>query len=350
MKNIFKFLKTLASDTLKPPDEAETFYNCGLAKMKKGDLDGAINDYAEALRLKPDFTAALSARRFAHGLKKMQKNDLSGAIEDYDKAIQFQPRDALAYYHRGNAKRRKGDLNGAIKDCDAAIQFGSNVIVALARYERHFAYGIVKMNGNDLDGAIKDFTEATRLHFSAEAIRLHFPTEVLRLQPQNAEAYHMRGIAKGDKGDLGGAIADLRKALPLAQAQNWNPEFIKVIEQTIKTLLKKDAQENAVRINNRAIAKEKRGNARGAIKDFTEAIHLWPEYVDAYYNRGLAKLTQKDFIGAIEDLTATINLKPEHANAYRARGSAKHNIGDAASANMDFKKAEELQEKQEEEA
>jgi TolA-binding protein len=40
------------------PDYAEAHYNLGNALIHKRDLDGARAEFAEALRLKPDFGAA----------------------------------------------------------------------------------------------------------------------------------------------------------------------------------------------------------------------------------------------------------------------------------------------------
>ena len=58
------------------PDLAEAYYNRGVARHAKGDLDAALLDYNEAMRLKPD--------------------------------------DAVAYFNRGAVRQEKGDLNGAI--------------------------------------------------------------------------------------------------------------------------------------------------------------------------------------------------------------------------------------------
>jgi len=38
------------------------FYNRGNARYNKGVLDGALQDYNEAIRLKPDFAMALENR------------------------------------------------------------------------------------------------------------------------------------------------------------------------------------------------------------------------------------------------------------------------------------------------
>ncbi len=56
------------------------------------------------------------------GLAKFNKGDYEGAIKDYDEAIRLQPDYADAYYNRGNAKRALGDNQGAIQDYQDATK------------------------------------------------------------------------------------------------------------------------------------------------------------------------------------------------------------------------------------
>jgi len=58
------------------------------------------------------------------GLAKQKKGDLNGAMVDYNQAIELNPQYGLAYRNRGNAKRKKGDLDGAIADFNRAIKLG----------------------------------------------------------------------------------------------------------------------------------------------------------------------------------------------------------------------------------
>ena len=64
-----------------------------------GKYDRAIEDYNEALRLKPDFAQAFSDR----GAAWYFKGEYSKAIADYDEAIRIDPNNARTYTNRGAA-------------------------------------------------------------------------------------------------------------------------------------------------------------------------------------------------------------------------------------------------------
>ena len=84
----------------------------------------------------------------------------------------------------------------------------------------------------------------------------------------------------------------------------------------------------AIRLNPQyANAYVNRGSAYGnkndydrAIADYNEALRLNPQYADAYFNRGLAYRNKNDYDRAIADYTEAIHLNPQYANAYNNRG------------------------------
>ena len=80
------------------------------------DLDGALADCNEALRLMPDFVPALDSRAFLH----LRGGRFQEAIADYDTAIMGSPQDSWSLYGRGIAKMRLGDAQGAQADIEAS--------------------------------------------------------------------------------------------------------------------------------------------------------------------------------------------------------------------------------------
>ena len=66
--------------------------NRGLIWQEKGDLDKAIADYTEAIRLDPKYAMAYDSR----GRRLGTKGDLDKAIADFNEAIRLDPNDAVA--------------------------------------------------------------------------------------------------------------------------------------------------------------------------------------------------------------------------------------------------------------
>lgn len=102
------------------PENARAYYNRAHAKHNRGKLEGAVADYTEALRIAPEFVAAYGGR----GNARWQRGDLDGALADYNVAIRTDPQHTGAYYNRGRVKQAKGDLQGALADYAEAIRLG----------------------------------------------------------------------------------------------------------------------------------------------------------------------------------------------------------------------------------
>jgi len=76
-----------------------------------------------------------------------------------------------------------------------------------------------------------------------------------------------------------------------------------------------------------------------AINDYTKAIRLKDDYVDAYVNRGWAHNQLELFQDAIVDLSEAIRLKPDEANAYYNRGFAYIRLNQYQKAINDYTEA-----------
>ena len=78
---------TQSPPTVVAQDKSKDFFDQGLAKFTEKDYKGAIRDFDEAIRLKPDDAAAYNSR----GSAKSNLGDKQGAIKDFDEAIRLKP-------------------------------------------------------------------------------------------------------------------------------------------------------------------------------------------------------------------------------------------------------------------
>jgi tetratricopeptide (TPR) repeat protein len=87
------------------------------------------------------------------------------------------------------------------------------------------------------------------------------------------------------------------------------------------------------------LEKAERGDPKGAIADYDQAISLKKDWGEAYYNRAVVKTTLKEYSGAVLDYDRMIHLKGGGAEAYYSRACAKLALGRHQEAVLDFNQA-----------
>jgi tetratricopeptide (TPR) repeat protein len=186
--------KTVHQQELKPNSFAAHF-NLGVDCRKRGDKQGAINAWTEALRIEPHNAHAYYDR----GLTKAEVGDYNSALEDFNQAIAINPKYSNAYFQRDKVLQ---------KLLDGSQTLPINSEKALICYQR----GKVHLHFNEYKEAIKDFNEA------------------LQLNPHFAEAYYNRGKSRHQLKDQEGAIEDFQKAAQIFCDKNqvkklaeWTP-------------------------------------------------------------------------------------------------------------------------------
>ena len=84
------------------------------------------------------------------------------------------------------------------------------------------------------------------------------------------------------------------------------------------------------------------GDYKGAIADYTKAIELNPNYINAYLKRGLTKSKLEDWKSAIIDFNKTLQLDPKNVLAYCSIGIAKIMVLQKEAGCQDLQKAVDL--------
>ena len=104
------------------PREEVACTNRALIRWERRDLDGALADLNEALRLK-----RTAARLVLRGQLHLQKNAPEKAIRDFNEAIRMEPRNAEAFYLRGCAFQMRGDETQAQDDFKEASRLDPDI-------------------------------------------------------------------------------------------------------------------------------------------------------------------------------------------------------------------------------
>jgi serine/threonine protein kinase/Flp pilus assembly protein TadD len=135
------------------PQSAAARNNLGITLGSKGDLDGAIACFEEAIRLDPK----LAPVHHNLGLVRAHKGNLAGAIAEYQEAIRLDPNYAPAHSGLGVALRGKKDWDGAIAEYREAVRLDPED----ANTRNNL--GAALRDKRDWDGAIAEYREAIRL-------------------------------------------------------------------------------------------------------------------------------------------------------------------------------------------
>jgi len=136
-----------------PLDEAAALVKDGIARLQRGDYQGAVDADTRALRIAPGFATAYDRRGVAH----YSMGDYKGASADETRALALDKRDVLAYNLRGLVRLRQGDAVGAVADETRALRIDPKL--APAYYDRGIAHATL----HDTRAALADLTHAATL-------------------------------------------------------------------------------------------------------------------------------------------------------------------------------------------
>jgi len=256
---------------------ARAYYNRGIAYHRgEGDLDRAIADYDEAIRLNPNGAMYYNNRAIAY----RAKGELDRAIADYDYAIRLDPKHANAYLNRANIHAERGELDLAIADYTAAIRVDPKY--ASAYRGRGDAY----QTRGDLPRAIADYSEA------------------IGIAPKNEAFFQARGRADMYAGMLPKALADLNQASELDPKDPYTALWLDIVN--------------------------KRSNLPSQLAEATEQIDMtkWPAPVIRLY---LGQLTPETVLAAADDANPrTKQQEVCEANFYTGELALQRGKGDEA--------------------
>jgi len=127
------------------------------ADFQAGHLDAAIAEYNRiiALNLTPQLASLAVMRR---GNCYYAKHDLDRAIADFDQALRLDPRNAAAYDNRANALDARGDRADAIKDYNESARLNPrNIYVYVNRASLLTEEG-------DFTSALADYAKAMTIN------------------------------------------------------------------------------------------------------------------------------------------------------------------------------------------
>jgi tetratricopeptide (TPR) repeat protein len=221
---------------------------------------------------------------------------LPQALIDLDKAIAIQSGQPVFHHARGRTRQKLGDFAGALADFDLTIARKPQATVYDDRAETHRCLGNCTAALADDDRAIE-------------------------LNPRFVNAYFRRGLIYTELGNLDGALTNYSMAIDL------DSEHTNALIQRSWTYFRKHEYQRTKRDCQSVNAIDKfcfwanyligvvdslSGLHHSAIKNFSRAIELSPNYVSARYHRGIVYHALGERAKAMADF--------EHARSIQDRG------------------------------
>ena len=178
------------------PDLPSAWNNRGVARVRLGDLEGAVLDYTEAMRLAPNDAEFVFNRANAYAAG----GNLPAALKDYTAATTLRPDYAQAFYNRGTVRAVAGDRKGAVEDWRFAATLERDPWTRAAMERGAPVEGVYALPGAASGGVTVMMPPAPPSPQDAAA-------------GASAPALAARAMNRELDGDRLGALADLRAAL-----------------------------------------------------------------------------------------------------------------------------------------
>lgn len=208
------------------PDYAEAFWAMGLCYNNMRNKQKAIDSFSKAIDSQPSYAKAYSAR----GSVYLSDKKFPAAINDYKKATEFNPRNEKNHFKLGFAYASSGMNQSAIKSYNRAIQWNDGYSKA------YYNLGDCYSKTGNLSKAAWAYENAARTksgyykaYFKLTEVkkaRKDFPgaeravKKCLELRPAEAGALVLYGEILEGRGKPGAAMVQYKKAF---DDPTWGP-------------------------------------------------------------------------------------------------------------------------------
>ncbi len=343
------------------PKSDVAFLHRGYCAYQLGDNPAAIADFSQSLVVQPNSSRAFLARASAYAadgkssnaladvnqalardprnadglILRASLNQLKGehqlAAQDYASAAALAPASDKSYLGRAVVFQADGQPQRALEECEQAVRANPNSSAGyLCRAE-----AFMKMNAT-----ARAVEEINRALVVAQALNQPMPLLnelVLNELARSMPAAPTSSVAEVVKDQPAPAPPVVSPAPPAPPALPALPA-----EVAAKPSPGPQAAGDAQRFHQLGREQNDQQKFEPAIRMLNRAIELDPWLASAYNARGYAYLRLLNFNRALIDFSEALRLQPNYVNAYVNRAAARKRLGDATGAAADQRKADGL--------
>lgn len=289
------------------PSNPELYHARARYFLQQKNADAAFADMGRVLKLdttKADYFITLSEIAFTRGQGATVKSALEKAIEvdpdniealmklgelhlylkNYKEAMGYLDRvlmkdryNAKAYFIKGMAFKETGDTARAVSSFQTTVEQDPDY------YHAYMQLGLL-------------FSDAKK------PLALDYLNNALNLDPESIEALYAIGF--------------------FAQENNMPEKAI----QAYNTILQIDSAYKHAHYNLGYVQSELLKNYKAALKHYSDAIRLYPDFYEAWYMRGYTYERMGDKTSAAADYRASLNIKPDYDLAALGLGRVETGI------------------------
>jgi tetratricopeptide (TPR) repeat protein len=306
-------------------DEAEVYFQRGVAYLRTGFPDTAVEDFNDAINLMPNNGAMYEHRARAY----LELGDSFNALNDATQAIRLQPNNPAAYHIRGEVYLQRARPERAVADLEQALEIDASLAPDVKpQLAQAYARWSEQLRGdNDVAAADEKLARAreidpTHAAAVAEAEQPAPAVEQTVAKPVIDDSYvqFQSGREKQLAGDYDQAVIDFTEAIALRSG--FEEAYMRRGETLLAMGFPDSAIEDLRRAANRGAASAEvhrlQARAHMALKNpnraamsATEALQVDPTDAATYALRGEAYLQMENWDRAVADLEEAIRRAPE---------------------------------------
>lgn len=333
------------------PKSDAAFLHRGYCSYQLGDNPGAIIDFSQSLTIQPNHSRAYLARATAYAATGNNTN----AMADVSEAILRDSRNPDSYLLRARLFQQKGEHQFAVRDYTSAAALAPN------SEKSYLGRAIVYQADGQPQRALEECEQAVRANPNSSAgylcraeayIKMNSPSraveEINRALVTSQALNQPVPLLDQVASQLAQSTPPSEKPLPVAaispEPQAAEPVIVAAarLVPTAVAVPSAKAAIDAKRFHLLGREQNSQQQFEQALGLLNRAIELDPWMASAYNARGYAYLRLMNYGRAQTDFSEAIRLQPNYMNAYVNRAAARRRTGDQVGAVADQRKAAQL--------
>lgn len=328
------FLECVEINPKYPPP----YYQLGQILKEKGDLDGAIDRFETATRLKPDFYDAQRDLGLAI-FERAGIGDNNAALEKLLTCARLVPDNPMVHFYLGTIYCADGRLD------DAEKEFRTVLAIDPRHAAAHFELGKLRYYRGDLDRCMLEIKEAEKISPSYSETKQYPKIDPVAIKRIVARCLEFKGkrVEAVDAWKEAASVTKDNQAIlkHIAEVEMQLRKEAKQKKRSKQPIVVFDPAEVEALIS-RGLSQYEDNNLQAARQSFNKAVELNPTSFEAMQNLGFTSEAAGDLNGALQQFQTAVTLNPQYDGAYYNIAYMLEKTGLPAEAGMMYQQFHEL--------